>query len=377
MIPYILVIIILFFLSNTRLNKRQTLLFVFLLMLFLCFGYMTGSDWRTYENYYNNGFTFKLVEPGYMLLSNFSAGLGIDFWVYHVFIKCICFLLIIWFVIKLSGNSNIFFPLMLWTASFGFYLLVNCPFRNLIAVGLSVISFYYLLQKKYLLYYVFSLIAITFHMSAMILLLLPIIKLEKISTRALVFIYFLLMIVFGTIGVGAIYSMIGNYLPGIVAERVMYYEEGMEGSILSLGSIPRLVCLMMIMIYRKKIITSFQYGSIVFNFCYTYLVFSLIYYMIPMLFRCALYLAPFYVFGIIYSAQLLVRQKRILYKLGWFALAIFVTITTTKSVYYVPYTNIIVNCVKGEFYDFNYRNNYNFKNSPYVTSTDDINEMDY
>ena len=74
---YLLVIIWLFVLSYRIKAKFKFPIFsLFLLMVFLCFGYMTGSDWRNYETEYYSEFSVRLVEPGYMLLSNlFSRAL--------------------------------------------------------------------------------------------------------------------------------------------------------------------------------------------------------------------------------------------------------------------------------------------------------------
>lgn len=371
MLYYIFAIIILFVCSNLRLNQKQTIAISFFLMLFLCFGYMTGSDWRSYEKYYEEGFTFKLVEPGYVLLSNLFAESGVNFWLFHILFKCISFILTITFISKLSEKNNIFFAVMLWMASFGLYLYIDCPFRNLIAIGLSMVAFVFLLKKKYVYYYLLSLLAITFHFSAIILLLLPIIRLEKFSSGSLLATYFIVMAVLGFLGTNGIFSLISRFLPDIISQKVTYYEGAAEGSILSLGSIPRLVCLFMIIGLRQKLTTSYRYGSIVFNFCYTYLIVSLIYYMIPMLFRSALFLAPFYVFGIVYSLRLIKLSTRLVHKWCWLFLALVITFSVAKSVYFVPYTNILYNCVTGEFYDYNYRYNYNFNKSPFSNGHDD------
>ena len=90
MFVYLLLIVVLFITSYTRYNPQtEKLLFVFF-AIFLCFGYMTGSDWRVYESEYYSNFLHRAVEPGYMFVSNFLANNGVDFWIFHTFTKVLC-----------------------------------------------------------------------------------------------------------------------------------------------------------------------------------------------------------------------------------------------------------------------------------------------
>jgi len=55
------------------------------------------------------------------------------------------------------------------------------------------------------------------------------------------------------------------------------------------------------------------------------------------------------------------RQMKCFYLL----VAITITIKTTSSVYYVPYTNVITYWIEGKTLDYGKRSVYNFNNSPY------------
>lgn len=339
-------------------------------MLFLCFGYMTGSDWRGYENCYCNGFLHKLLEPGYMLLSNTFSEFGINFWVFHILFKCISFYATIWFIMKTCENENVFFVLTLWYASYGLFLYINCPFRNLIACGVSAIAFYFMFKKKWLLYFTLCTLAISFHLSAIILYVLPFIRVDKINSKYLVILYLVLLIVLGMGGADFLKSIIFSYLPSFLTTRMEFYADSESGSVFSIGLIPRLICLYLIVKYRQPIINNNKYGKDVFNLSYIFLICSLIYYVFPMLFRASLFLGPFYVIAIYWGVKEMPRSSRVNMKLCFFCITSAIVFTTVRSVYYVPYSNILNNCIKGEFYDYSYRDNYNFSNSPYKSKND-------
>lgn len=291
---YFIPLLLLFILAKYRVSGKIVFCTILILMCFLCFGYMTGSDWRSYETDYYSGFTTRLVEPGYMFLSNLFSSMGIDFWVFHILFKCISFLLISFLLLKLVDGLNPFFSFALWYASFGLYMFIDCPFRNLIACGIGAYSFVLLLKNRLIAYYVTCIIAMSFHLSAVILLLVPFCDFNKFKTRTLVFIYISILIVLGFGGADFLLNVVHSYLPPILVGRIDYYS-GSSGSVFSTGLILRLICLYLITRYRNNIVNDNQYGIYVFSITYLYLLLSLVYYVFPMLFRAALFLGPFYV----------------------------------------------------------------------------------
>lgn len=88
MLVYVL-LIILIFLSPTIKYTRNSLewyyFIVILSMVFYCFGYMTGSDWRSYEIMYEDANWVGLsnparyIEPGYYLIMLLAKTLHLDF----------------------------------------------------------------------------------------------------------------------------------------------------------------------------------------------------------------------------------------------------------------------------------------------------------
>lgn len=364
MLVYFFIIVLLFALSWGRVPRQMSFGVLFFLMLFLCFGYMTGSDWRVYEEEYYGEFSARLVEPGYMLLSNLFSRAGINFWIFHILFKCLFFIVFIAFL--RTHVNQLYCGLMLWVASFGFYMLIDCPFRNVISCMIMIPAFTCLFQRRYVWYYVLALLAISFHYSAIIMLLLPVIKVDNLSTKTLVVIYFAVFTVMAIGGSELILSLVSRALPPILQDRILYYEEEYAGaSIFSVGLIPRLICLWGILKYRTMIVERYALGSKVISYCYFYLILSLIYYVFPVLFRSALFLAPFYIMGIIYALGSMKSSFKIPVSVAWFIVALAVTFSTVRSPYYVPYTNILFHYVTGDMHDYGYRDNYNLRMSPY------------
>ena len=67
-----------------------------LVPIILCFGYLTGSDWRNYELEWNlinvdnyNPFEDGYEEPGYWFLCYYAKKIGLGFWELNILIKLI------------------------------------------------------------------------------------------------------------------------------------------------------------------------------------------------------------------------------------------------------------------------------------------------
>lgn len=383
---YLLIIIWLFVLSYRIKAKFKFPIFsLFLLMIFLCFGYMTGSDWRNYETEYYSEFSVRLVEPGYMLLSNLFSRSHINFWVFHIFFKCVFYIFFISFICNIyvakkidhlnlfdyayiySGtNRTILCGIMMWVASFGFFMLINCPFRNVISCAIMLPAFVYLFRGKIVYYYLFTVLAISFHFSAVLMLFLPLVKLEKVSSKCLVLIYMSLLILLSIGGSSLLLNILAKISPSILYDRITFYEDSeLESSVFSVGLLPRLLCLWAILRYRSKICANFACGNKIVSLCYFYLLLSLIYCVYPLLFRCALFLSPFYILGIICSLSVMKINVRKYIKVAWLVFALGITVTTVQTPAYVPYSNIITSYIMGGNHSYFYRDNYNNRVSPY------------
>lgn len=365
MFIYLLSIIILFVISYTSYNpKTEKKLFV-VLAIFLCFGYMCGSDWRVYESEYYSHFSHRAVEPGYMLVSNFLSNSGVDFWVFHTSVKVLCWCSFIYAFKKEWPNRNLGLPMMLFIASFGLFLFVNCPFRNLISISIFLLFVPCLEKKKYLLYVLGVLLASSFHLSAFCFIVLPLINVNKFSSKILALFYFLILGVL----LLKLDQVLINYILSpfpFLASKIMSYEDSelVQGSVISIGLILRLICLWGMLYFRTKL---YEEGKqFMFGLCYIYLILSLFSYSMPILFRVPLFLSPFFVLmesEIVY--HFLNKRTRTVLRLFYLMVALTITIKTVASVYFVPYTNVIPYWIKGKSPSYMQRSDYNFEHSPY------------
>ena len=108
--------------------------YLFNKMLFFCFGYMTGSDWRIYENnYYRmSGFSDLISyssssheEIGYNFLVALANTLGIGFWPFHIALKCLVILTLFKTIESFNVCVSQYFVLYFASVCFIF---IDCPF---------------------------------------------------------------------------------------------------------------------------------------------------------------------------------------------------------------------------------------------------------
>ena len=365
MFIYLLPIIVLFITSYTRYNpKTERLLFV-LFAVFLCFGYMCGSDWRYYESEFYSNFSHRAVEPGYMFISNLLANNGVGFWLFHTTTKVLCWCSFIHLFKSMWPNRSLGFPLMLFMASFGYFLFIDCPFRNLISVAIFLLFISCLEKKKYFLYIIGVLLASSFHLSAFCFVVLPFLNINKLSNKLLLLIYFTIF----TVLLLGLDQMLINFVLSpfpFLHSKILAYEDSdlVQGGVISIGLILRLICLFGMLYFRERLYAEGKH--FMFSMCYIYLILSLFSYSMPILFRVPLFLSPFFVLMESEIVNFFLNNRtRTVFKLFYLMVALTITMRTTASVYFVPYTNVIFYWIKGEYPDYEYRSNYNFKHTPY------------
>ena len=191
---YYFILFFLFLGSYIKLNKSIKIITFIFLSIFLCFCYELGSDVKNYEeiffSYDISNFLEFSYEKGYILYTVVMKKL-FGFWEYYILTK----ILVIYFFYRIINllNVNNYFLYFLFYIQMGIYLFIDCPFRNLIAIGLGLRGIEFLLKNKSLYFFFFSIIAIFFHKTAFILLILPFLlnrivlnKFDKINKKILI-----------------------------------------------------------------------------------------------------------------------------------------------------------------------------------------------
>ena len=366
-IHYFLPILLTFLLSYSKREFIFDRLFFIGITIFLCFGYMSGSDWVSYEQVYNSGFLDKTVEVGYMAISNLLSNLGVDFWFFYIVIKTLAFVVFYRIIFK-NKNEDPYFSFMIFLASFGYFMFIDCPFRNLIAVSIFLLSIKYIISKDYLRYALVVILASTFHLTALIML--PIIFLEKLSkvkSKNLLFIYLFLYLFLLLGGINLLFNITETIFPYMYKRLIFYMDRSVSVSALySPGLLIRFFVFVLMLYYREMITERYKRGELIINLSYVYIILSLISYAFPLLFRLALYTSPFYVIVVGMIAGILKPFNKLVLKSTFLFLALTIThVTITSKDDYVPYSNIIPYVIKQKFPTYEERKVYNKINSPY------------
>ncbi|NLJ19572.1 MAG: EpsG family protein [Bacteroidales bacterium] len=342
-----------------------------IIAIFLCCGYMTGSDWYNYEQYYTNPDYSKQLaklEFGYVWVQTFFSKIGVDFWLFHIAAKLLVFYALVSFI--RSFNVNIFLFLAFFIPEVGFYLFIDCPFRNLIALGFSFIAFKNLFENKTTNFFIFALIAMCFHLSAIIILIFYLLYKKNIKTH----IVLLLAIVCYIVAYNTDFLISKVYIPltkisPLIGERLKNYflDPRYISEKINIGAFVRLFVLFILLLYKEIIISGDNKRQYVFNLSILFLLLYPFSITMKIFHRLSIFLAPFYILCISYML------KSFTIKVNKYILYTFFVLLYFKQTYslvtddyrYVPYTNYVCYCVKNDFPSIEYRHQYNPKHSPY------------
>lgn len=367
---YLLSILLCFIFSFSK-NKDLKFYLLCLLLLFLCGGYMTGSDWRNYEQEYNVASFVDLFdirfEIGYSVLQSVCHSLSIDFWIFHIAIKVLCFYLLCRLIRFFEVNMLLFWGLFL--PEMGFYLFIDCPFRNLIAFGISCLAFPYLFKKQPGKYFFIATCAVLFHYSALFLYLLYFIKDFRIGNKIYVVLYIFVNIF--AYKVDFILNTIFVEVLGaseFLQDRLLSYalNENFHTSTINVGTLYRTFFWGVFLWLRPQIENSSKYGSLLFNIS---MFFFLVYpftISLKIFNRFSIYLLPFYLVTAITCWRTIVSPSLkiviISVLIAWSFIKTYTVVTDDYR--YIPYTNYILYLFQDKP-DYRYRSNYNLLHSPY------------
>ncbi len=383
MILYFSILFVCLLASFTSIAKHSKMerLLIILLALFFCFGYMTGSDWRNYETYYSwldegiSGFLL-IMEPGYHLLALFFYKLGVPFWPFFIALKLFAFFCLLHFIRKYSCKNQLL-TITFFLFIFGLYLYIDNPMRNLLAICVSYFVYQYVEEKNWIKVLIVIMLAVFFHMSAILLLLLiPFYPIRLNNLKLfLLFVFFNIIIVLSYEFLITKIIAAFSFIPLVEAKVEHYFIEGSgleNNRLISLGFLVQFV-FFLLALYKRRQIENMPYGHIVFwgTICYIFL--YRIAAIIDIFYRLQLYMSIFYSIGVCYVLVLLVKKNnKIAYATFLICYLFYMTYSlVTSSNKYVPYTNYISYMFSPEL-SFDERSEYNSINSPYEDNPKEI-----
>ena len=362
--------------SKQRLNHRYELVLFIFLTLFLCTGFMCGSDWRNYETMYeaidwdNYGYDYY-AEPGFYAFMAIFKFLNVDFWHLTVLIKILCFIVFLRFL-KKHLQENVLLGLMYFVPWYGFYLFIDCPMRNLMAIAIFILALPYLVDRDFLRYFLLIVLASTFHLTAFLFLFLYFSADKKQSNTLWIGLFVVVNIFFASrTFIIWFSSFLFGGIPIIAAKIDAYFSEEnvfAEGRIFSVGMLIHLVFFVLLLIKRKSI-EGKENGILVFNLAILYLLFYRLAVTIEVFMRFQLYLAPCFCIALIRVAQAFAFKTRILYITYLLCIASIGSLKIFADYRYIPYTSYIPYFFEGEYPSFEYRSEYNHMYSPYEYKT--------
>lgn len=341
-------------------NKFIKKIILIFLGIFLCGTYFNGSDWRNYEldYFYVNNFmdlmTYKREKGFYIYMFIFKK-LGFNFWSFFIITKFWC--LYIFYKIIDKNSENLYLNLMFFYGSFGLlYLFVDCPLRNLISISLVLFGISYLLENKKWRYIILVILAGTVHNTGFFFLVLIVLKkCTNISTKKLAIFCFLIFFFF-TFKENLIF--ISQKLP-FFEKRLSYYlshEKLGNGKIISLGSLEKIIFLIVFIFKRKEI-----KDKKIYILGILYILLYRIALTLPILFRMYSYVYIFYSMNIV---EITMKRRK---NLRYFLIIVYIFyngMTLSKNMYrdiilYLPYTNYFCYLFE-EKPSYNIRDRYNF-----------------
>ncbi|MBN2650319.1 MAG: EpsG family protein [Prolixibacteraceae bacterium] len=368
MIYYIVPIIIGFVFSfyevkfggYTLKNKTFQKLFIFASAFIYCGGYMTGSDWVNYELLYDqaslSNLKYYTKELGFYYLVLIFKWIGFGFFPFLILCKFTVFYII--------GNflkehfKSFYLPFTIFLASNALFIFVDNPLRFMLALGVIVLSYKYLLTRKIIPYFILVSIATLFHISSAIMLI------AYMGSHLIITKKWITILLYITIFILLTPSLLGGLIEQYVTPYFLsleYYIAKVPEKDFNYFSIGRIVYLIffLIVVIKRDVIQRFNnYGEIFYKFTILFFYISLLS-RIPTLFRLSIFFAPFLYLSI---SIILISQFQFKVIIKYFVISYFI-FSPIKDIYnswvYIPYSNYFISLIKNDLHSYEYRKNFN------------------
>lgn len=349
--------------GTKRVNNTYRRLFVLWLYVFLCFGYMTGSDWRNYEQQFDYMQTIQdlgwVTEWGFSFIFLMLKKVFVDFWLVIGLLKCL-YLYTLIRVVKLITPYWLSVVSLFITGGLGFMLIDN-PLRFMTALILVNIAMELCLKNKRVAAFLLAFLSFIIHNASafFVVLIWFMLKAEKIAkwNKSLVVMLFLAITVVSSNAqiIEALRSMM-VYAAGLFGTYKSYSSYAVEDNsgFFTIGNLASIILFFVVIFSRDLIVKRNENGLFVYGMTIVYCLLNKLFILIPTGFRLTI---PFAVFYFVYMVYL-IRSKSLL---KW-ALILYIVFSYPLSLWntykYIPYSNSIPYIVMGhKDYETRYRHN--------------------
>ncbi|WP_339068138.1 EpsG family protein [Fusobacterium animalis] len=382
---YIYLSIYFFFgsIKDEILKKNKSKFLIFLLIFLFCFTYQMGTDWLSYQNYYENIFVNTdwedlllknaRIERGYVLLNIFFYKLGFNYEIFSGLVLSVCTYITLKYIQEKSKNKYlafyVFFIYMFNAA------LLEPLMRQVIALTIFIVSLKYLEKKKFLKYVFFIFLAAQFHRTAYLLLPLYFINYIKFSVKKVIVIILLFKLLLNTM-IDIVIYIFPKYMEYLTAKRYAPKE-------LTITTIIMCIYHIFIIFYIYK--NSDKKKNYILKFACIYVILSSIVVYFPIINRLNLYFAPFIAISLSYVTEFYFLNKKIsesiekklvvIISIFFISATMFYRRITVGgdlvSLAYLNYKNYIIEFIKGDL-----KNDFSEKKSFYENQVKKIMEKE-
>lgn len=349
--------------GTKRVNNTYRRLFVLWLYVFLCFGYMTGSDWRNYEQQFDYMQTIQdlgwVTEWGFSFIFLMLKKVFVDFWLVIGLLKCL-YLYTLIRVVKLITPYWLSVVSLFITGGLGFMLIDN-PLRFMTALILVNIAMELCLKNKRVAAFLLAFLSFIIHNASVffVVLIWFMLKAEKIAkwNKMLVVCLFLAITVVSssTQLIESLRSMMVS-AAGLLISSKSYSSYTVENNAVffSLGNLVSIIMFFIVILTRDIVVRQNENGRFIYGMTITYCILNKLFLIIPTGFRLTI---PFAIFYMVYMVNL-IRSKSIL---KW-VFILYVSFSYPPDLWntykYIPYSNSIPYIVMGhKDYETRYRHN--------------------
>lgn len=183
----------------TPTNRKVFMIVIWIyVVLLLGFRYRVGIDTISYMKAFRNTYTLETIfshnllkaryEPGYLLVCAFFRSISKEFWPLQMFLAAVTNGCVFIFLYRYC--KNVFVGLLIFFVLQWLYLSTEVM-RESVAIGIFLLNYRNIEKKRWIRYYLISLLSISFHYSAIIIWFIPFAKYIKFN-----YIFFLICIVF-------------------------------------------------------------------------------------------------------------------------------------------------------------------------------------
>lgn len=353
MIIYLITgIIVLLFAYLSQFDKDNIgLHFSFIaIFTFLALRYNYGNDYTVYHNLYNNiNGDFrnyingsKGIEIGWVILNRIFKPFG--FYSMVAFLALINCIVYFKFIKDFVDKKYYWFAVFIYFFNTYFLLIQLSAMRQCMAIILLISSMNYIFRKKYITSAALIVLAVSFHMSALILIMLIIIFLMIDFRIRLVHIIVIEIIYLSLFMLTDIYQpLLRSIASSLLSEKYLFYLNPANSKPGLFNALTYSTLLFIILKYYNNFSSNFQF---VIKLFVVGLILLPAGYILPLSSRLALYFLPFSI--IIYPKLLELFESRLLKQLFTVGVISVISIrlltfffSSTSSPYYMKYSTII------------------------------------